>query len=381
VKFAFFSAQYLPTIGGIERYTRNLALALTRQGHHVTIIASEVPGAPQRETDEGVEVMRLPSWPIMAGRFPVPRPTREFRAMMADLWKQDIDLALINTRFWPMSVWAARACSRRKLPAIVVEHGSGYLSMGSPVLNVASHVYEHVVARLVRHYVPRFYAVSQNGARWLTTFGIQAAGVLYNAVDIAEIETKAALGQWDARSEYGLDTGAHLIVYVGRLIPEKGIREMLAAMKTVRERCPDAVLLLAGEGPMYQELENLEQDGVIFIGALDHPRAMSLLHQADVFCMPSYSEGFSTVVLEAVALKTFMVTTPVGGTTELLDADYGGLVDSPNPDVVAAALIRALTDPAWRSAAIQQAWDRLQSTFTWEKTAQELVDTTTRLQT
>lgn len=381
MKFAFFSAQYLPTIGGIERYTRNLALALTSQGHHVTIIASQLPGVPAREVDDGVEVMRLPSWPVMAGRFPVPRPAHESRAMLADLWESGVDFAMINTRFWPLSIWAARACHRRGVPAVVVEHGSGYLSLGNPVLNLASHVYEHLAARLVRHWVPQFCAVSKNSARWLATFGIKARGVLYNAVDVDEIESLARLGRWDARAECGLDDAARLVVYLGRLIPEKGIREMLQAMRTVREKCPDAVLLLAGEGPMLDELRSLDQDGVFFVGALDHAKALSLLQQADAFCMPSYSEGFSTVVLEAAALGTFIVTTPVGGTAELLDADYPGLVASPDPASVADVLIQALSDPDWCAAGVRQALAKVESTFTWEKTAQELIGVATAIQT
>ena len=381
MKFLFFSAQYLPSIGGIERYTRNLALALTHAGHHVTIVASRRPDAPDFEVDEGVDIIRLDSWPLMGGRFPVPRPTREFRATMKEIWSGHIDLVLVNTRFWIMSVWAAWECRRRKLPSIVIEHGSDYLSMGTPLLNAISHVYEHVAARIVHHFVPHFYAVSKNGAKWLTTFGITADGVLYNAVDIDEIEEQARIGLWDARATYGLESSTPLVVYVGRLIPEKGIRELLEAMATVRQSCPDAHLLLAGEGPMYDELESLRQDGVTFVGALDHPRALSLLQQADIFCMPSYSEGFSTVVLEAVALETFIVTTPVGGTVELLDPDYGGLIPSHDPSVVADALIHGLTDPEWRSTAIGQAKNRLESTFTWAKTAQDLIDVTKAMQT
>lgn len=380
MRFLFFSAQYLPSIGGIERYTRNLALALTRAGHHVTIVASGRSDAPERETDAGVDIVRVDSWPFMGGRFPVPRPTRKFRAAMKKIWSEPIDCAVINTRFWAMSVWAAWECRRRKLPAIVIEHGSDYLSMGTPLLNAASHVYEHVAARIVHHFVPHFYAVSKNGAKWLATFGITADGVLYNAVNICELEEQAMIGSWDARATYGLDASTPLIVHVGRLIPEKGIRELLEAMPAVRRHCPDAHLLLAGEGPMFDELETLSQEGVIFVGALDHPRALSLLQQADIFCLPSYSEGFSTVVLEAVALETFIVTTPVGGTVELLDADYGGLIPNPDPGVIADALVHGLTDPEWRSAAVKQAKKRLESTFTWEKTAQELINVATHMQ-
>lgn len=71
----FFSAQYLPTVGGVERYTWNLALRTVRAGHRAVVVTSALPGLPDRETDlDGIEIIRLPVWPVMKGRFPVVRP-------------------------------------------------------------------------------------------------------------------------------------------------------------------------------------------------------------------------------------------------------------------------------------------------------------------
>ncbi|MDY2695460.1 glycosyltransferase, partial [Gemmiger sp.] len=68
----FFSAQYLPTPGGVERYTWNLARRFTAAGHRALVVTAALPGLPARETDEyGIEIYRLPSFPVMGGRFPV----------------------------------------------------------------------------------------------------------------------------------------------------------------------------------------------------------------------------------------------------------------------------------------------------------------------
>ena len=65
----FFSAQYLPTVGGVERYTFNLAKRVIAAGHKALVVTSALPGLPMDETDEyGIQIIRLPVWPLMNGR-------------------------------------------------------------------------------------------------------------------------------------------------------------------------------------------------------------------------------------------------------------------------------------------------------------------------
>ena len=83
----FFSAQYLPTVGGVERYTFNLARRVVNAGHNAIVVTSALPGLPDTETDEhGIRIIRLPVWPLMNGRFPVLKPGKAFRALAAQLW-------------------------------------------------------------------------------------------------------------------------------------------------------------------------------------------------------------------------------------------------------------------------------------------------------
>ena len=86
----FFSTQYLPTPGGVERYTWNLARRCVAAGHRALVVTAALPGLPARQTDaDGIEIFRLPSWPVMGGRFPVLKPFAPADA----LWAQDIDFA------------------------------------------------------------------------------------------------------------------------------------------------------------------------------------------------------------------------------------------------------------------------------------------------
>jgi glycosyltransferase involved in cell wall biosynthesis len=277
---------------------------------------------------------------------------------------------VINTRFWALSLWATQACRRRRTPAIVLEHGSGYLSLGGRVVDLAVRAYEHVALWWVRHYCQLFYGVSEATCDWLRQLGVSPQGVLYNAVDVAAVTGLAARCDWDVRDDLGLDPATPVIAFAGRLIAGKGINELVAAMAMVRQTRPDAVLVAAGDGPLLESLNDASKPGVIFLGALPHERTLALIQQSDVFCLPTYSEGFSTVILEAAALGACIVTTPVGGTPELIASPTAGvLLEDVRPATIATALHRVLGDKAWRQQAGAECQARVEAAFTWERTA------------
>ena len=144
--FCFFTTQYLPTPGGVERYTWNLACRCLAAGHRALVVTSSLPGLPARETDaDGIEIWRLPAWPVMNGRFPVLKP----HPPTADLWAQGIDFAVIQTRMYTQSVWAARQCKRRGIPALVLDHSTGYMMHGGAA-GLAGKMYEHLACNIIK---------------------------------------------------------------------------------------------------------------------------------------------------------------------------------------------------------------------------------------
>lgn len=371
----FFSAQYLPTVGGVERYTYNLARRVVKAGHKALVVTSALPGLPDHETDaEGIEIIRLPVWPLMNGRFPVPRPGREFKRLAALLWGRRIDFCLINTRFYVSSLYAARQAARRRIPAIVVDHSTGHLPMNSALLNAAGAAYEHFAAGVLKHYRMRFFGVSRAVCRWLEHFGIKAEGQLYNAVDPAEVRALAhAPDAIDWRSELGLAPDAPLAAFVGRIIPEKGVAELIKAFTDAA--VPGAALAVAGDGPLLAELKKDCPPNVHLLGAVAYPKAMQLLAQSRVYCLPTYyAEGFPTTFLEAAACGCPIVTTRTGGSDELLaDESFGIQLDSADPGPLAEALTKALTDEDWQRTAAEKTAARLEAHFTWDAVCQKLL--------
>lgn len=147
----YFSAQYLPTVGGVERYTWNLARCTVAAGHRAIVVTSALPNLPEHEIDgDGIEIYRLPVWPVMNGRFPVIKPGARFHALTAQIWAQKLDFCVVQTRMYTQSVWAARAAKRRGIPMLVIDHSTGYMPMGNGLLGACGRLYEQVACRLVR---------------------------------------------------------------------------------------------------------------------------------------------------------------------------------------------------------------------------------------
>lgn len=358
--FCFFTAQYLPTPGGVERYTWNLARRCVAAGHRALIVTSALPGLPARERDDdGLEIYRLPAFPVMGGRFPVLRPF----APAADLWAQGIDFAVIQTRMYTQSIWAARQCRRRGIPALVIDHSTGYMMHGG-LGGVLGRWYEHLACGIIRRCGFPFYGVSGDVCRWLKTFGISAAGTLPNAVDPEELAALArAEDRTNWRQRLQVPADGHLVAFVGRLIPEKGALQLAKAV----QQLPGCVLAVAGTGPEEEALRAMG-GSVHALGALPHAQIVQLLSQADCYCLPTeYAEGFPTTLLEAAACRCPIVCTHTAGTGELLpDGDYTVYLDDTRPESLAAALTTVLQDPGASRQRCERAFRNLAEHFTWQ---------------
>ncbi len=374
MRFLFVSAQYLPTIGGVERYTDSLARTLVAQGHEVTIITSALPGAPTQEQTDAGRIVRLPSLLLFGGRLPILRHGSALREMAEIVWDRPYDFAVINTRLYTLCLWAAKACHHRNIPAIVIEHGTQHLELSNGFLNTFCGMYEHALMRAIRRYCNNFYGVSRACGSWLKHFGVKAKGTLYNAANLEVMQQLANCNQSDVREKYGVALSQPLVVFSGRFIIEKGVHEMLQAFTIVLKNIPNAALVMAGDGPLLQKAKEAEPKGVVLPGALAYEDNIQLISCADVFCLPTYSEGFPTAVLEAAALGRCVVTTNVGGCPEIVQNDVSGiLLDNLQPEYIATQLQRALKDTAWRTKAGKEGSHIVAENFTWQKTAAKLV--------
>jgi glycosyltransferase involved in cell wall biosynthesis len=229
----------------------------------------------------------------------------------------------------------------------------------------------YVQERMIGAGVGRFVAVSHDVAACLVRRLHWPAGkidVIHNGVPVDRFREPADA---QLRAELAPE-GAPLIVSAGRLTDQKGMDVLVAAAALI----PEARFAVAGEGPERAGLEAAAHalgvgDRIRFLGRRgDVPR---LLATSDAFALPSRWEGSSLAVLEAMAAGTPVVSTAIGGTTELVvDGDSGLLVPPGDPHALASALRAVIADPALASKLGSAGRERVLACFTSARTAERV---------
>lgn len=172
------------------------------------------------------------------------------------------------------------------------------------------------------------------------------------------------------RDQLDLPRGVPVLVTVGALIPRKGQKYVIEALALL----PDAILLLAGTGPDEAALKSMAErlgvaDRIRFLGAIPHSELPLVLNAADVFVLPTASEGLANAWVEALACGTPVVTTPIPGAAELLTDPAWGKMVARDKLAIAIAVGQLLTErpePETVCAAV--------AGYSWTANAEALVD-------
>ena len=176
-----------------------------------------------------------------------------------------------------------------------------------------------------------------------------------------------------------MEPGSQIVGVVARLEPEKGHPTLLEAWPLSSARCPDAYLLIVGEGSRREALEAQARElriahRVVFTGRRDDVPAVTAA--LDVAVLPSYREAQGLSILEAMALSRPVVASNVGGIPEMIEDGVTGLLVPPHDaDALAAAIVRLLTRPPVRRHA------RACAATTWSTTGSASSSWSTRSRT
>jgi len=287
----------------------------------------------------------------------LPAITRAFngglcaRALAAPVARFRPDVVL-SYWLYPDAYGAMRAARRAGVPLVAGARGSD--------IRVRDPVSRWLTRRVVRA-ASRLLVVSEDLGR-LAVRDYAAAPervrVIANGCDAAIFHRgdRAA-----ARRALGVADSARLVLYVGRLVPEKGLRELLAAGAEISALHPTLEFALIGDGPMRTELvaqaAARETPRVHLPGALSPQAVAQWMAAADLVALPSYSEGHPNVLVEALACGRPIVATTVGGIPEVVDASSGVLV--PPRDIAAlSAAISQVLERDWDEAALSRRFSR-----------------------
>jgi len=246
------------------------------------------------------------------------------------------DLMLVNLSQLYDAQYGFLAAEANRVPTVAVVH-----SVFPPTSRS-----NDLLFRLVTRRVRAFGGVSRSVcAAAETALGLRPGSValLYNGVP----DPSDHRGSPEPEAGTGSPTGSGFMIgAVGRLVPEKGFDTVLRALVTL----PDASLVVVGDGPERPSLERLSTDlglseRVTFAGRVEAP--WTARWRFDVLAMPSRTEGFGLVAVEALLAGIPVVGSRVGGLCEVLtDGETGLLVPVDDPTALAAAIGRLQADPS-----------------------------------
>ncbi len=350
MKILIFAAFYPPDVGGLANNVRELAQGLAGLSHEVAVIACARGTA--KYSDNRVTVYNLPCFMALSGRYPAPKPGLMTTGVLLALSRQHFDVVNTQTRFYPVTLLGMLFAKATGAKLVHTERGATHNLAFKGALGSASRAYDHTAGALVMRAADRVIGVSDGACEFARHLGAKDPITVYNGVPA--VWTKEASNR-----------DPHSIIFTGRLIPAKGVADLLDAFVAVRAVMPNVRLTVVGDGPCRTDLESRHVDGVVFTGQLKRVEVTAMLGKHSVFVNPSYSEGLPTSVLEAMAAGLSVIATDVGGTRELIENGVTGyLVPPGKPDQMAGAMIRALSNA---NGVGKRAREKVAAEFTQER--------------
>jgi glycogen(starch) synthase len=371
-RILMLSWEYPPLlVGGLGRHVHALATTLAAEGHDVTVVTRHAPGALQEEYAEGVRIIRAPDDPpqfevrdgdLLAWAMAFNHTLTRAALRAARTGAYDV----VHAHDWLVAHAAVTVRDHLDVPLVATIHATesgrhqGWLP--HPHNRTIDDVERWLAQEAVRTIVCSQYM--QDEVERLFDLPAARTDVVFNGVDVlrwyARPRAVAA-----ARRRYAGPDGP-LVTYAGRLVYEKGVQHLLAAVPALRAHHPGLRVVIAGDGPYRAELEALATDGVTFAGFLTGHHLTALMGASDCYVVPSIYEPFGMVALEAAAAGTPVAVADTGGLAEIVEHGVNGIKFPPgDPAALAAAVGTVLTDREYARRLARHARRRVREDFNW----------------
>lgn len=366
---ASFSAAW----GGPVATLRSLAPALADFGVDCTIATTALRQADAGVPRPGPEADAFPlGWAARA--WPAHSPPLR-RYLQQALGSGRFDLVHVHELWHYASFAAATAARRRRVPWVFSCHGA--LNEWPLRRNWKKRLYLRFVQRSLLESARGAHALTEGEAEGLRHLGLRLPVLV--APNGVRLPSVASAG--GAPAGFAWQTavqGKEVLLFLGRLHPMKGVNLLLEAFISLASRFPNAVLLIAGPdeaGTQRRMARALAQAGLaqraVFTGVLDGAAKMAALAAADVFVLPSYTEGFSNAILEAMSVSLPVVISRQCHFPDVAAAGAGHVVAT-EAGAIASALENLLQSPHRRCemgrngralVAERYAWDQIANTM------------------
>ena len=343
-----FTESYPPIVNGVSTSVQTLIAELERAGHRASVFTSRVP----RHRDTRPGVYRYPSVnAVVEPDYVVPVPVSP--SIERAISTLGLDIVHSQSPFL-LGLVAARTARRLRVP---------HLSTNHTLYTEYAHYVPFLPRALTRQMLTRWQGWFYNACdhvlapseftkvRLLEMYGVRSpVSVVPTGIPAPPFVLKKPA---DVKRELGLPEATRLLLYVGRLAPEKNLPTLLRAFQTILAARPDTALVLAGSGKSEAALRRLTREleisrRTLFTGFLERTRLHPLYRAADLFVFPSRTETQGLAIGEALAAGTPAVVVRGGGAPEAIQDGENGVLVGDSADELAAQTLRLLEDDARR---------------------------------
>jgi D-inositol-3-phosphate glycosyltransferase len=370
--------------GGMNVYIREVAAEMARRGVRSDIFtrrtSPDEPGVI--DAAPGVRVFSVqagPQRPVHKDR--LPRLVRRFAESISEIGPYDV----IHAHYWLSGVSGGYLKRLWDVPLVVSFHTLARVKDVASTGEPSEPIFRKRGEARVIDTADRIIAPTETERGQLVDLYSADASRIHVVPPGVDLDRFRPGDVHAARQRFGFrDDPA--IVFVGRLQPFKGTDVAVQALARIRRMVPDArLVIVGGDSPRGSRGERMRlrltarrlgvADRLRFLGPVPHSELPDLYRAADVVVVPSASESFGLVALEAAACGTPVVATDVGGLRLTVhDKQTGYLVGSRDPSAFAAALSRVLADPSARKRLGTNA-RVLAQRFPWSRTTDGILET------
>jgi glycosyltransferase involved in cell wall biosynthesis len=362
-------------VGSYEYY---LCRELAKLGHEVTLYTSDrrrpgYPGVGKRLTDQGEMATgsKLKRIPAIFELYQIP-----FMPRLGKVLEQDrIDVIHSNEFFQLCSLYAARAAKKKKVPFILTQHG--HKKPLNKAIGLPYWLVEKTVGRYVMNYAQKIIALTSDVEQYLVKNGVPQT-----KVEVVGTGVPTELYSPDIPSalpNYGIAQKDSVILFVGRLVENKGIAYLIESFKKLKETVDNAKLVIVGTGILQQNLKELArklglEEDIVFLGRVPQQSMPQIYSGASVFVLPTiYKEPFGIAAVEALSSGVPVIASNIDGLRVIVkDGEVGYLVQPKDVAGLASNIIKVLTTEGLRAQLSRNARQRALEEFSWAAKAKRI---------
>lgn len=377
-----FSWEFPPrVIGGISPHVYFLSKSLAKNGVKVYVVTCDFPDTPMHEVIDGVEVYRVDSYKN-------PAPDFATWVYLMNLNMQREAAAIVNKVADRIDVFhahdwlVATACIGLKhvfrKPLLATMHSTEIGrrdGLHTPTERMIHETEAWLTYEAWRVICCSNYMVSH--VKWAFGLPEDKLSMVPNGVNTSVYEGIEKEDLKEFRAKFALPE-EKIVLFVGRLVYEKGIHVLINAVPKILEKV-NAKFLIVGNGYMKDQLLNIAKSmrlehKILFLGFVDETTLVKLQKCADVSVVPSLFEPFGIVALEAMAAKSPVVVSDTGGLSEIVEHDLTGVKVYPNnPESLAWGITKVLQDENYSRYISENAYRKVRDKFGWNNIAEKTV--------